>query len=119
MKSASAEGLLLKRAAIYARISKDDGDGRSESVQLQIKKAREFAAANGWSVSEEHIFKDEGISGAEYVNRPGLHQLMASVPKRGKPPFEFLILSEASRLGRDTARNLVYVVDLTEHGVRI
>ena len=43
---------------------------------------------------ETCIFVDDGISGAEFANR-----LMASLKPR--PPFEVLIMSEESRLGRE------------------
>ena len=39
--------------------------------------------------------------------------------KRGAPPFDMLIMSEASRLGRDMTRNAAYVVSIIEAGVRI
>jgi len=109
------------RAAIYARKSNDDSDRNPEnrSTIRQIERARAYAKAKGWTLDEGYIYSDDGVSGAEYVNRPGFARLIASLPKRGEPPFDVLIMSEASRLGRDMARNTMYVLTLIEAGVRI
>jgi site-specific DNA recombinase len=56
---------------------------------------------------------------ANTLNRPALARLMAALPKRGKPPFEALIMSESSRLGRDTTRNASTTVEIVESDVRI
>ncbi len=59
------------------------------------------------------------MSGAEFENRPGFAKLMANLPNRQKPPFDVLIMSEPSRLGRDIARNSVFVLNIIESAVRI
>ena len=79
-------------AAIYARKSTDQSD-RSEdakSVTRQVERAREFAASGGWTIADEHIYKDENVSGAEF-DRPGLTRLLTSLSQ--KPlPFQVLIV---------------------------
>lgn len=52
-------------AAIYARRSKeqDDAEDEAKSVNRQVENARVFATAKGWTVLEEHIYIDDGISG--------------------------------------------------------
>lgn len=109
------------RAAIYARKSNDDNGGNPEnkSVARQVERAKAYAKRKGWEVEEEHVYTDDGISGAEYVNRPAFARLIASLPKRGKPPFDVLVMSESSRLGRDMARNTMYVLALVEAGVQV
>ena len=37
----------------------------------------------GWRVAEEHIYVDDGVSGAEFVKRPGLARLMSALIPRG------------------------------------
>jgi DNA invertase Pin-like site-specific DNA recombinase len=51
------------------------------------------------SVADECVFVDDGISGAEFANRPGFLRLMNSLTPR--PAFQLLIMSEKSRLGRE------------------
>src|SRR5258708_27620720 len=99
MKTAQA-GVALKRAAIYARKSnKDDKRAKEDkSVDVQIAEALKWAEKHGCTVPKEHIYVDDGVSGAEFENRPGFAALLASLPKRGRAPFDVLIMSELSRL---------------------
>ena len=59
-------------AAIYARKSTEQTGVTEEnrSVTRQKQSARKFAVERGWTVVAE--FEDDGISGAEFDNRPGL-----------------------------------------------
>ena len=63
--------------AIYARKStvQDVADDQ-KSVGRQIDHARQYAALKGWTVADEHVYVDDGISGAEFANRPGFLRLM-------------------------------------------
>jgi DNA invertase Pin-like site-specific DNA recombinase len=65
-------------AAIYARKSTEQNAVADEgrSVARQIDHARAYAHKKGWTVDEEHIYIDDGISGAEFVKRPGFLCLM-------------------------------------------
>ena len=60
-------------AAIYARKSTEqNGVGDEEnSVTRQIEHARAYAAKRGWTVHDDYVYVDDGISGAEFVKRPG------------------------------------------------
>ena len=104
------------KAAIYARKSNDDNDrdADNKSVTRQVEHARAFAEAKGWTVDDEHIFIDDGISGAEYQNRPGFLRLMNALKH-----FDVLVMSESSRLGRDMMRNATAIVEIIESGPRI
>jgi DNA invertase Pin-like site-specific DNA recombinase len=88
-------------AAIYARKSTEERSVNEEekSVTRQIQHAKAYAAKKGWTVVEELVFVDDGISGAEFVKRPGFLRLMNALKPR--PPFQALIMSEESRLGRE------------------
>ncbi len=65
-------------AAVLARKSTDqpgvvDAD---KSVAHQVEQAKAYAARHGWVVDERYIFVDDGVSGAEFVKRPGLIRLL-------------------------------------------
>jgi DNA invertase Pin-like site-specific DNA recombinase len=62
-----------------------------------VEHAKAYARRKGWTVDESCIFVDDGVSGAEFVNRPGFMRLMNSL--KSKPIFGILV-SEESRLGR-------------------
>ena len=101
-------------AAIYARKSTDQVNVHEEekSVHRQIEHAKDYAQQKGWTVTTEYIFQDDGISGAEFQKRPGFLRLMNAL--KPHPPFQVLVMSEESRLGReqiDTAYALKQIID--------
>ena len=106
-------------AAIYARKSTDqNGVGDEEkSVTRQIEHAKVYAKKKGWPVAEDYIYVDDGISGAEFVKRPGFLRLMNAL--KPKPPFQVLIVSEESRLGREQIETAYALKQIITAGVRI
>ncbi len=106
------------RAAIYARKSTDDPrDQLAKSIVRQVEQAREYAARQGWTVSDDHVFTDDGISGGEFWNRPGLTRLLNSL--KPSAPFGVLLMTELSRLGRDRLRTELAAREIADAGVRI
>jgi DNA invertase Pin-like site-specific DNA recombinase len=57
------------------------------------------------------------VSGAEFTNRPGFVRLMAALKPR--PPFQVLIMSEESRLGREAIETAYSLKQLITAGVRV
>jgi site-specific DNA recombinase len=106
-------------AAIYARKSTEQFGVTEEekSVTRQVEHARAYAAKNGWTICEEHIFIDDGISGAEFLKRPGFLRLMNSLKPR--PRFDILVMSEESRLGREQIETAYALKQLTDAGIRL
>ncbi len=88
-----------------------------KSVTRQIAHAKLYAAKKGLIVSDEHIFMDDGISGAEFVKRPGFIRLMNTLKPR--PAFQFLIMSEESRLGREQIETAYALKQIMDTGVRV
>jgi len=106
-------------AAIYARKSTDQNGVADEqkSVTRQVEHARDYADSNGWTVAEDHIYVDDGISGAEFTNRPGFIRMMNTL--NGQPPFQALVMSEESRLGREQIEVSYALKQLITSGVRV
>jgi len=104
----------------YARKSTDEGDRAADakSVTRQVQRAKEFAKARGWRFDDALVFSDDGISGAEFRARPGLNSLLSAV-KEKRHRLGALVVSEQSRLGRDTIRTLALIQSLNDSGVRI
>jgi site-specific DNA recombinase len=88
-------------AAIYARKSIDQPGvvEDSRSVARQVTQARAVAAHKGWAVAEEHVYVDDGISGAEFERRPALARLLNALKPR--PPFQALLITDRDRIGRE------------------
>lgn len=108
------------RAAIYARKSTEQHGVADDhrSVARQIAQATAFATARGWTVNAEHLYADDGISGAIFgAGRPGLMRLLNALQPR--PPFDVLIMSEESRLGREMHQTAHLFGEIIRAGVRI
>ena len=106
-------------AAIYARKSPVQ-NGVAEmttSVTRQIEHARAYADRKGWTVADDQIYVDDRISGAEFANRPGYMRLLNALRRRA--PFEVLIVSELSRLGREQLETGYAMKQLSQAGVRV
>lgn len=105
-------------AAIYARKSTEQPGVADDqkSVARQVDHARQYAARKGWTVGE-HVYVDDGISGAEFVNRPGFLRLMNALKPRA--PFQVLVMSEESRLGREAIETAYALKQLVQAGVRV
>jgi site-specific DNA recombinase len=106
-------------AAIYARKSNDQIGVADEqkSIARQVDHARVYAARKGWTVDEASIYVDDGISGAEFANRPGFLRLMSALKPR--PSFQVLVMSEESRLGREAIETACALKQLVTGGVRV
>src|SRR5215468_4179344 len=106
-------------AALYCGKSTDDSDRSAEarSTRRQIESATAYAERKGWTVDPRYIFVDENTSGAEWKHRPGLNGLLAALDPR--PPFGVVIVSELSRIGRDTVRTPHAIMRIEEAGVEI
>src|SRR4249920_1405086 len=106
-------------AAIYARKSTEQNGvpDDQKSIARQVEHARAFAKGNGWSVEDACIFVDDGISGAEFANRPGFLRLMNALKPR--PPFQVLVMSEESRLGRESIEVSYALKTLVQAGVQV
>ena len=103
-------------AAVYARKSTEQTGVADEqkSVSRQVEHARQYAIRKGWNVADEYIYVDDGISGAEFANRPGFLRLMNALKPR--PPFQVLIMSEVSRLGREQIETACALKQLINSG---
>lgn len=95
------------RCAIYARFSSDLQ--RPTSIDDQIRRCREFAAHQGWTVLEDFVRVDEAKSAATLAGRDSLNSLLAEV-KQKPVPFDCLLVDDTSRL----ARNLADVLNLND-----
>jgi site-specific DNA recombinase len=106
-------------AAVYARKSTEQVEVTDEqrSVTRQTDHARVYALAHGWVVRDEYLFVDDGISGAEFRKRPGLTRLLSTL--RPRPPFQVLITSEESRLGREQIETAYVIKQILDAGVRL
>ncbi|MBI2375132.1 MAG: recombinase family protein [Deltaproteobacteria bacterium] len=111
---AAVELALQMRAAVYARRSTEEQQGASLDVQLE--EARRYIAGKGWTLDEQLIFVEDGVSRAEFQKRPALIKMITAAEARR---FDALVVRDESRLGGDTARTTIIMSDLIDCGVRL
>jgi site-specific DNA recombinase len=104
----------IRSAAIYARVS-TDMQSRS-SIDDQIRKCRQYAESNCLRILDEHIYRDEALSGVG-ADRPGLNRLLERAFSV-TPPFTVILVDDTSRLSRATEDALTILKRLRFVGVK-
>lgn len=84
------------KAAIYIRLSKEDGDREeSESVVNQRKILKAYAKENKYKIYDEYV--DDGYTGTNF-NRPDFKRMIKDIESK---KINMVITKSLSRLGRD------------------
>lgn len=101
-------------AAIYIRLSKEDGDKEeSESVTNQRKILKSFAKDNKYKIYDEYV--DDGFTGTNF-NRPSFKKMIKDIENK---KVNMVITKSLSRLGRDYIETGRYIESyFPEHEVR-
>lgn len=101
------------KAALYMRLSKEDGEKESASIGTQRKMLRFFAKENHFDVYDEYI--DDGVSGTTF-ERPDFQRMIHDIEYGF---VNMVITKDLSRLGRDYITAGKYTeFYFPEHGVR-
>jgi site-specific DNA recombinase len=99
----------MVKAVGYIRVSTDQQDfERQRQEIIQYAKKQDFMVV--------HIFEDKQ-SGSDYEDRAGFQSLLAFLDTN--PDVKVVIFDEVSRMGRDTAHQVITYKQLTKKGVRI
>ena len=101
------------KCAIYARYSSDMQ--KPESIDDQVRECKSYAEKRNWQVSENHIYTDYGVTGTD-IGREGYKRLKNAALQHA---FDFIIVDDLSRLGRNTAESIRTFSELTFCGVHI
>src|SRR5215218_636800 len=101
-------------AAVYARVS-SERQRQDETIHSQTVGLRELAVDRGLVVPEDHVFEDEGFSGAT-LTRPALERLR---DRAAEGAFEVLLCHAPDRLARRYAYQVLLLEELARHGVEV
>src|SRR5215218_1056875 len=103
------------RVALYVRVS-TDRQQQAQTIQQQVTQLHSYVAAHdGWTVAEEHIFRDDGHSGAK-LSRPGLDALRDHAARAA---FDVVLVCAPDRLARNFVHQMVVLEELERRGVRV
>jgi len=105
----------LMAVAFYVRVS-TSRQQQQQTIDQQLHRLRDYAATHPeWQVAEEHIYRDDGYSGAT-LNRPGLDRLR---DRAAMAAFECILITAPDRLARNYVHQMLLVDELTQRGCRV
>ena len=99
------------RAAIYARVSTERQE-RQQTIDSQLDLLRTWARSADYELSEAHVFRDEGYSGAR-LDRPGLDALRDAVRDR---EVDIIGVLTPDRLARKYAHQVLLLEEFRRAG---
>ncbi|MBP0723924.1 recombinase family protein [Bacillus sp. RG28] len=105
----------MQSYAVYVRVS-TDRDEQISSVENQVDICRNWLERNEFVWDETSVYKDEGISGTLFVDRPAIQQILEKAKQK---LINVVIFKSISRLARDLKDSLEIREVFLAHGVRI
>ncbi|WP_278812025.1 recombinase family protein [Dehalococcoides mccartyi] len=105
---------LIKKAAIYARVSSDKQDV-DLSISAQLRALKEYAKHNNYEIVRDFI--DEAETGRTTA-RPAFRE-MISLARHPQKPFEIILVWKYSRFARSREDSIVYKAMLRKNGVQL
>ena len=90
------------QVAAYARVS-TQRQVQAQTTEQQLDRLRAHAAAQGWVLPPEHVFRDDGHSGAS-LRRPGLDRLRDAA---ASARLDRVLITAPDRLARNLLRTTV------------
>ena len=100
--------------ALYARVSTDRQD-RQQTIESQLTALRAWVAAQGHDLTERHVYRDEGWSGAR-LDRPGLDALRDAVQAG---TVDLVAVLTPDRLARKYAYQVLLLEEFRRAGCRL
>jgi site-specific DNA recombinase len=99
------------RIAIYVRVS-TQRQAQTQTIDQQLERLKRIAVDRQWQLPEDHIFRDDGYSGAS-LRRPGLDKLrdLAALAK-----LDRILITDPDRLARNYVHQVLLMEELQRHG---
>jgi DNA invertase Pin-like site-specific DNA recombinase len=107
-------GRCLMRVAIYARVS-TTRQAQAQTIQQQLDRLRAAVAERGWTLEEEHVYRDDGYSGAG-LSRPGLDRLRDHA---ALAELDLVLVTAPDRLARNYVHQVLLLDELGRHGLKV
>jgi DNA invertase Pin-like site-specific DNA recombinase len=84
---------VVKKCALYARVSTRKEKGKQDP-EVQLRLLREFAASQGWELTEEFVDRESGTK----ADRPAFIRMMQSASRH---EFDILLFWSLDRFSRE------------------
>ena len=102
------------RVAVYVRVS-TLRQAQTQTIEEQLERLRAYIEAQGWTLPEDHVFRDDGYSGAT-LNRPGLDRLRDKVRAA---ELDRVLLTAPDRLARNYVHQMVLLEEMERFGCEV
>ncbi len=103
------------RIAPYVRVS-TTRQQQTQTIEQQLSRLRQhLATQTGWELAEQHIYRDDGYSGAQ-LNRPGLDHLRDHAAMAA---FECVLITAPDRLARKYVHQVLLIDGLSKLGCQV
>src|SRR5215218_137452 len=102
------------RVAIYARVS-TTRQAQAQTIEQQLDRLRAAVTEHGWRLDEQHIYRDDGYSGAG-LSRPGLDRLR---DQAALAEVDLVLVTAPDRLARNYVHQVLLIEELGRHGCRV
>jgi site-specific DNA recombinase len=99
------------QVAAYARVS-TQRQVQAQTTEQQLERLRDYATAQGWILAPEHVFRDDGHSGAN-LRRPGLDRLRDAA---AGAQLDRILITAPDRLARNYVHQVLLVEELQKYG---
>jgi site-specific DNA recombinase len=101
--------------ALYGRVSTTRHQQAQTSEQQLERLHPDGAAHPDWQLAAEHIYRDDGYSGAK-LNRPGLDRLR---DRAAMAALERVLLTAPDRLARNDVQQVLLLDELAQRGGQV
>jgi site-specific DNA recombinase len=101
--------------ALYVRVS-TKRQQQAQTIEHQLERLHtSVAAPPEWHLTEEHIYRDDGYSGAK-LNRPGLDCLR---DRAAMAAFERVLMTAPDRLARNYVHQVLLLDERAQRGCQV
>ena len=102
------------RVAVYVRVS-TLRQAQTQTIEEQLERLRAYIEAKAWTLPEDHVFRDDGFSGAT-LNRPALDRLRDKVRAA---ELDRVLLTAPDRLARNYVHQMVLLEEMERFGCEV
>ena len=102
------------RVAAYARVS-TTRQAQAQGIEQQLDRLRAAAAERGWELDGQHVYRDDGYSGAR-IGRPGLDRLRDHA---ALAELDVVLVTAPDRLARNYVHQVLLIDELAARGCQV
>src|SRR6266700_2625236 len=102
------------RVGVYARVS-TTRQAHAQTIEQQLDLLRAAVAGRGWVLDEQHVYRDDGYSGAR-LGRPGLDRLRDHA---ALADLDVVLVTAPDRLARNYVHQVLLIEELAGHGCQV